>query len=121
MNKARNNIAEARRAYSAREGIRYTQEKAAHDFGLTIGTLRNYEQEKTLPQVSTLMAMSNKYGVSIAYLLGETDDPHQNISSLSLTDNEKALIRSYRMCDANGKAAIKAAADGIANVFMQRG
>lgn len=104
---ANNNIADARRYYEKQIGRKYTQEEAARDFKIGLSTYRNYEQEKSLPdgRVSTLIA--NKYGVTVDYLMGETDIRYSVISmNDELNEEEQELIKLYRKLPQKGKHAL---------------
>jgi len=97
MSKAPNNIGNARREYSRRNGTRFTQEDAAREFGVSLSTYRNYEQEVNLPNAGIASAIARKYGVSVDYLLGLDDDPNAAIApSDSLSPDEQELLDVYR-------------------------
>lgn len=70
MDGYKNNIAAARRNYEKATGSRFTQEDAAREFHISLGTYRNYEQEKSLPNAVIANEIAKKYRVSLDYLLG---------------------------------------------------
>lgn len=95
MGKARNNISAARREYSRRTGVKFTQEDAAREFGVSLSAYRNYEQEVNLPNASTISAMAAKYGVTVDYLLAKTQNPNP-VGRERLTPDEQELLDCYR-------------------------
>ena len=115
MGKAPNNISAARRAFAERTGVKYTQEDAARDFGVSLSTYRNYEQEVNLPNMGVAAAIARKFGVSIDYLLGQDDSPTRiNTFTETLTVDELRLIDLYRDLSDSGKEELIA----IASMFM---
>ena len=53
---------------SLRLNNRKTQEEVAQDIGITQFTLSNYENEKTEPDIATLIKLADYYNVSLDYL-----------------------------------------------------
>lgn len=51
-----------------------TQKDVADFLGITESGYGYYEQDRNKPSLETLKKLSTKYGVSVAYLTGETDD-----------------------------------------------
>lgn len=58
---APNNIAAARKLFEKRTGQKFTQNDAALEFGVSLSTYRNYEQEHTLPNGGVAAAMANAF------------------------------------------------------------
>jgi transcriptional regulator with XRE-family HTH domain len=52
-----------------------TQKQLAERLGVTIRTITNYENGSREPNIKTLIALTQIFGVSADYLLGLTDDP----------------------------------------------
>lgn len=71
-----NNIGNARRAYAlSTPSGRFTQEDAAREFGVALGTYRNWEQGVGKGIKSEqLKQMSKLYGVSVDFLLGDSEN-----------------------------------------------
>ena len=105
---AQNNIAAARKAFEKRTGQKYTQNDAANDFGISLSTYRNYEQEHTLPNGGVAAIMASKYGVSVDYLMGRAGVSYSVMTLDELTDDEKELIRLYRILPTKSKKALLA-------------
>ncbi len=107
IRKAPNNIAKARRYYESKSGMKFTQADAAYEFGVSLSTYRNYEQEKSLPDGGTAVAMANKYGVSVDYLMGLSE---MNILFEKFDDDikndEREIILLFRELPEIGKHAL---------------
>lgn len=104
---APNNIAAARKLFEKRTGQKFTQNDAALEFGVSLSTYRNYEQEHTLPNGGVAAAMAKKYGVTIDYLMGKTSAAITLIS-LENTPDETELIELYRSLPTKTKRALLA-------------
>lgn len=75
-----------------------TQAALAERLGVSLPTVRAWEQEKSSPSHETLVAICRLYGVSSDYLLGLTDlDPAyvQKKRLDQLTAEERAAVRDY--------------------------
>lgn len=105
--RAPNNIADARRHYERRTGLKYTQEDAARDFGVSLSTYRNYEQEKSLPDGGTAVEMAEKYGVTVNYLMGLSEIEYAFVSFDDVySDEEMELVDMYRRLTPKGRHAV---------------
>lgn len=109
-----NNIGNARRAYAKRVG-KYTQEDAARDFSVSLSAYRNWEQGKNLPNAGVANTIAKKYGVTVDYLLGNTqengryaitaeyDDSLSYVRAwahvLPLSQDEEELLNCYRQVE----------------------
>lgn len=75
-----------------------TQAALAERLGVSLPTVRAWEQEKSSPSHETLVAICQLYDVSSDYLLGLTDlDPAyvQKKRLDQLTAEERAAVRDY--------------------------
>ncbi len=75
-----------------------TQAALAGRLGVSLPTVRAWEQEKSSPSHEMLVAICRLYGVSSDYLLGLTDlDPAytQKKRAESLTAEEQKALRDY--------------------------
>lgn len=75
-----------------------TQAALAERLGVSLPTVRAWEQEKSSPSHETLVAICRLYDVSSDYLLGLTDlDPAyvQKKRLDQLTAEERAAVRDY--------------------------
>lgn len=86
------------RLRAAREKLGLTQHELAKACGLSINQINRYETGTTEPSASALAAVANKLDVSIDYLLGLTDIPH-NYPTLDLRPDERKLLEAYSAGD----------------------
>ncbi len=98
MAKTPNRIGTARREYAKRSGVKFTQEDAAKEFGVSLSAYRNYEQEVNLPNAGIISKIANKYGVSVDYLLCKTTDPNPP-SPTFLSPEEQELLNVFRQVE----------------------
>ena len=132
-----NNIGEARRYYALvnLDGEKYTQEDAARDFGVSLGTYRNCEQgvNKGLSG-KQLRMIADKYGTTVDYLLKLTDkperttysfitypsdaEPHESLPD-GLTTDEREILSLYRSLDETSRQMALRAIRGMASVVSQ--
>ena len=104
---APNNIAAARKSFEKRTGQRYTQNDAASDFGVSLSTYRNYEQEHTLPNGGVAANMAKKYGVTVDYLMGKADGIYSVVQfDDDLSNEERELVDLFRELPSPGKRAL---------------
>ena len=75
-----------------------TQASLAARLGVSLPTIRAWEQEKSSPSHEMLVSICRLYHISADYLLGLTDvDPaymHRRQSS-ALTEEERSLLREF--------------------------
>lgn len=96
-----------------RESSGISLEDAAMHLGISAKTLRHYENGETYPSACTLIAMCGLYHCSADSLLGI---PHSNLSSMSLDEDEFAIIEHYRECNRQWKKTIAMTAQSCATV-----
>lgn len=85
-------LAEVRKDHSE------TQADLAKNLGVSLSTVRTWEQEKNAPSHEMLVTICKRYRVSSDYLLGLSDvDPayEQTKQSTSLTREEISKLREY--------------------------
>lgn len=80
-----------------------SQSKLAEEINLSNGAIGNYEQGLREPDISTLIALADYFGVSIDYLVehspaGSSENP--------FTADELELIGEYRKLDAADQARL---------------
>lgn len=75
-----------------------TQSDLAHELGVSLSTVRTWEQDKSSPGHDMLVRICRLYNVSSDYLLGLSDiDPiyEQNNRLSSLNDEEFIKLKDY--------------------------
>lgn len=92
-----NNLKEVRTQNNA------TQAQIADFLGVTAKTYRGYEKGQEYPKLESLIALSDRWGVSIDYLLGRSDfttDGNEYISSVTgLSDGSINQLRKVALHD----------------------
>jgi len=63
------------RLKALRKKMNLTQKEVGEKIGLSGKTISSYEQGDRQPDNETLLKLANFFGVSVSYLLGETDNP----------------------------------------------
>ena len=97
-----------------RESLGMTQKEFAASLSIGLSTYNGYEVGAREPKSDFWIAVAGKYGVTIDYLMGFSDDPHKVSdnpakakNSSSYTDEEKELVSNYRSLDKSGKRAVQ--------------
>ncbi len=86
------------RLAEARKDHGETQADLADSLGVSLSTVRTWEQEKSAPSHEMLVVICKRYKISSDYLLGLSDvDPayEQTKQSTSLTREELLKLREY--------------------------
>jgi len=60
-----------------RKQKKLTQEKVGELVNMSQRSVANWESGERLPSISTLIELSDKFNVSVDYLLGQTDNPEK--------------------------------------------
>jgi len=76
-------------------------QKALGDrLGLGQGTVSQWEVGRTMPDLQTVIALADFYGVSTDYLLGRTDNPLSIVPRetpyVEVTPFERSILNAYR-------------------------
>ena len=62
----------------ARLSAQLTQEQAAEQLGVSRQTISNWENNKTYPDIISVIKMSDLYEVSLDRLLKDKEEPHMS-------------------------------------------
>ncbi|WP_281885359.1 helix-turn-helix domain-containing protein [Paenibacillus sp. YYML68] len=79
-----------------REKHAMTQGDLSSKLGITRASLSHYENNRRAPDFETIDKIANFFKVSVDYLLGRTDDPHQ-----VLDDEVREFVDSLELSDDN--------------------
>lgn len=95
------------RLFELRTEKRISQRAIASRFNISQATYNNWENGKTQPSIDQLKALAEFYGVSVDYLIGNSDDLG-NISydGDRLSDEEKFLIKTFRSLPQEAKSGL---------------
>ena len=91
-----------------------TQTSLAMKLNVTQNMISFYESEKNEPSISTLIEMSKIFGVSVDYIIGNSDIPYkaENILADNTSQSEIDLLAIFKTLSKNEKqqaiGAIKA-------------
>lgn len=102
-----------------RESIGMTQKEFATSLSIGLTTYNGYETGARDPKSDFWVSVAQKYGITIDYLMGHSNDPHktsENDISSKLMPSEQAHIKKYRLLDPYGKEAV----DGVLDVESRR-
>lgn len=83
----------------------FSRKQAAEFLNMPYSTYTNYESGLREPASDILLEISDKYGVTIDYLLGKSDESHP-ITEVIKTFREQILVQKYRDLSDAGKSAI---------------
>jgi transcriptional regulator with XRE-family HTH domain len=72
--KARHSVLRTDRLKALRQKSNLTQKELGEKIGLTNKTISNYEKGDRQPNNEALLELARLFGVSVSYLLGETDN-----------------------------------------------
>lgn len=99
-----------------RESLGMTQEEFGKSLDIAKSTYNNYETGIRDPKSDFWVAVAKKYGVTVDYLMGHSDDPHQTSDGEKFSREEIGHIKKYRALDDYGKEAV----DGVLDVEYRR-
>ena len=95
-----------------RESLAMTQRDFAASLNMAPNTYNNYENGMREPRSDFWIAVAQKYGVTIDYLMGFSNDPHQTADTKQapsdLSEEAINLAYHYDMLSPHGKGAIEA-------------
>ena len=83
-----------------------SQRQMAKELNVSQGTYNNWENEKTQPSIEQLKQLSHFFGVSVDYLIGNTDEYGTVTVENTQTDEEKRLLKGFRALDVGAKNAL---------------
>lgn len=85
------------RLYELRTEKELSQSKIGELFNVCQSTVNNWEHSKTEPSIAQIIGMAELFGVSVDYLLGNSDDIGNIVYKDSfLKANESELLALYR-------------------------
>ena len=95
-----------------RESLGLTQADFGESVGVAKSTYNNYETGIREPKSDFWIAVAQKYGVTIDYLMGFSDDPKMTseikTAPPEFSDEARKIARSYDRLTEHGKGAVRA-------------
>ncbi|MDF7639610.1 helix-turn-helix transcriptional regulator [Lactobacillus sp. ESL0791] len=81
----------------ARLAKNLTQEQVAHEFMLSRQTISNWENEKSYPDIASLIKLSDYYQISLDELLKEDTGMRENLEKQEVVNNLRPIKRNLLM------------------------
>jgi len=91
------------RLKSLRKEKNLNQSEVAEELGIARTTYANYEQGKRFPGKENLIAIAEYFGVSIDYLLGETDEKQSADKVINEISKDEELLEFYNAIKENNE------------------
>lgn len=96
-----------------RKSLGKSQKEFAAELGIPQTTYNGYEKGNREPRSDFWVTVATKYGVSVDYLMGYTDDPkggasEQQKSAPSLSDEARDILSKYEAASDDIRAAVRA-------------
>ena len=83
-----------------------SQRAVAKELFVSQGTYNNWENEKTQPSIEQLKMLSAFFGVSVDYLIGNTDELGTVTVKGGVSVDEEYLLKKYRTLNEESKKAV---------------
>lgn len=90
-----------------------SQKELAAKFSMSQGNLCDWEKGRTEPNIGTLIAMADFFGVSVDYLVGRTDYDIPCSADVGLTAEQISLIEKIKHADSNTISALTSVVNAI--------
>lgn len=94
------------RLFELRMEKNLSQRAIAKILYISQGTYNNWENEHTQPSIEQLIALSKLFGVSVDYLIGNTDDYEFMHVASDYTTEEKELLKIFRTLPVDTKKLV---------------
>lgn len=83
-----------------------SQKQLADVIGVSQQSINKYENHSVEPDIDTLIALADFFGVSVDYLVGHSGFS-EPVSQVNLTANEFALIKDFKRLSPRQKESIQ--------------
>lgn len=100
-----------------RTGKKLNQQKLALDLDTTQTTISNYEMGVYQPDIDTLIKLAEYFGVTVDYLIGNSD-VKAIIREESIPDDEIELLLKYRKLSANQKEKLLSLSEWVSEKLI---
>ena len=80
-----------------------SQRAVAKKLYISQGTYNNWENEHTQPSIEQLIALSKLFGVSVDYIIGNSDDYQFTSVKNGYTTEEAELLQNFRNLNGDTK------------------
>lgn len=100
-----------KRLVEVREKNGYTRKRLAEELKRPYRTITNYESGEREPGHEYIIEIAKKFGVTTDYLLGMSDNPQPESTSIQLPQTEQGHLNKYRTLDEYGKEVVDSVLD----------
>lgn len=90
-----------------------SQREIAKVMNISQGTYNNWENEKTQPCIEQLIALSTFFGVSVDYLVGNTDEYGTIKAADSISTEQRVLLTRFGALSQPAKDALLAFLENV--------
>lgn len=97
-----------------RNMVGISQQRLADAIGVTQQSINKYENHNIEPDIATLSALADHFGVSVDYIIGRISDEAESAQHTELTEQEQQLIAKFRFMDKEKRSLLLSIADCIA-------
>lgn len=102
----------SKRLVEIRKKNGYTRKRLAEELGRPYRTITNYETGEHEPGHKYLIEISKKFGVTVDYLVGRSDNPHPDTKkNPSMPDEAKKVAEDYLSLDHWGRRVVRSVID----------
>lgn len=90
-----------------------SQQKLADILHISQQSVYKYENDITMPDIETLINISNYFETSIDYIVGNTNIPHkaEERTEFALNNSEQKLVEKYRKLSPMQRSLLHSIAD----------
>lgn len=92
-----------------------SQQQLANILEISQQAINKYENHKVEPDIDTLVAMADYFGVTLDYLVGRFESENSE-SNVVITDSEKELILNYKKLSESEKIGVKTLIETFCNL-----
>lgn len=108
-----------------RESLSMSQKDFAASIGIRQTTYNGYETGAREPKSDFWITVAEKYGVTIDYLMGFSNDPHRTSSGKKITplysSEAMKIAKDFDTLDSHGQSAVRGLKTALSSVAETRG
>lgn len=90
-----------------------TQSELANKLGVTPATISKYEKGQIVVAADIIIKYSKVFNVTPDYILGSTNDKHEIVEDVELSDDDIALIELFHKLSYENKIEVKGYIKGL--------
>lgn len=101
------------RLFELRTEKEISQRAIAQIMSVSQGTYNNWENGKTQPSIEQIITLANYFGVTVDYLIGNTNDYEVLSSAELLTEEQKEILNKVSRLSKSARNALMQFLDNI--------